>query len=110
MLVLDCAEKQAARYRARYGNKVTVVIDAFDLLPKSEEGRKAFGALLEWAKQQADQGDVTAVFVSGEGLGAHLDRRACAVVRLAMPRADSMLLGIQISVPRLVCTPSRCAT
>ena len=79
-LVLKTLAEQGARYRAKYGRKLTVVIDAFDLLPKSEDGQKAFAALMEWAKQQADNGDVTAVFVSSEGLAAHLARRTFCIV------------------------------
>jgi hypothetical protein len=60
-------EKHAARYRALYGKKVTLIIDGFDLLAKSDAGLVACDDLLDWARFLANKGDITVVFVASEG-------------------------------------------
>jgi hypothetical protein len=71
--------KQAARYRRKYGLKPTLIVDGFDLLAETEEGRQAFIDLMDFAKIQADEGDLTVVFLSSEGLGTQMATSAFGV-------------------------------
>lgn len=46
--------KQAARYHRKYGVKPTLVIDGSDILAETDEGRKTFTDLMNFAKHQVD--------------------------------------------------------
>ena len=68
-------EKQAARYRQKYNKKVVLVLDGVDILAKNKEGEAVYDQLIEWAKAQADTGDICVVFVSSEGAGVRFLER-----------------------------------
>jgi hypothetical protein len=81
-------EKHSARYRAWYGKKVTLIIDGFDLLAKSDAGLVAYDDLLDWARFLANKGDITVVFVASEGRAILKAVRASEMPRSTKLRSD----------------------